>query len=105
MSKPIGDVISQDLPAVIATIRFMAECIDKVDGAVTSTESGVVHMVLREPYGVVGAISPWRKALTEPATSEPLPNCRPVGFICDASVGAPGSRTVSSTTTSRPRRR
>jgi acyl-CoA reductase-like NAD-dependent aldehyde dehydrogenase len=59
MGKPIADVVNIDLPAVIETIRFMAECIDKVDGAVTSTESGVVHMVLREPYGVVGAISPW----------------------------------------------
>ena len=37
--------------------------IDKVDGAVTSTESGVVHMVLREPYGVVGAITPWNYPL------------------------------------------
>ena len=63
MGKPIADVIGGDLPAVIETIRFMAECIDKVDGAVTSTESGVMHLVLREPYGVVGAISPWNYPL------------------------------------------
>ena len=63
MGKPIGDVVTSDLPAVIDTIRFMAECIDKVEGAVTSTESSVMHMVLREPLGVVGAISPWNYPL------------------------------------------
>jgi acyl-CoA reductase-like NAD-dependent aldehyde dehydrogenase len=59
MGKPITDVISIDLPAVVETFKFMAECIDKVDGSVTSTEAGVLHLVLREPLGVVGAISPW----------------------------------------------
>ena len=63
VGKPIADVVASDLPAVIETIRFMAECIDKVEGAVTNTESGVVHMILREPLGVVGAISPWNYPL------------------------------------------
>ena len=63
MGKPIGDVVTSDLPAVIDTIRFMAECIDKIEGSVTATESGVMHMVLREPLGVVGAISPWNYPL------------------------------------------
>ena len=63
MGKPIADVVASDLPAVIDTIRFMAECIDKIEGAVTNTESGVMHMVLREPLGVVGAISPWNYPL------------------------------------------
>ncbi len=59
MGKPIADAITTDLPLVCETIRFMAECIDKVDGAVTNTASDVLHMVLREPLGVVGAITPW----------------------------------------------
>jgi acyl-CoA reductase-like NAD-dependent aldehyde dehydrogenase len=59
MGKPIADVVSIDLPSVIDTIRFMSECIDKIEGSVTNTEAGVMHMVLREPLGVVGAISPW----------------------------------------------
>lgn len=63
MGKPITDVITVDLPSVIDTIRFMAECIDKIEGSVTNTESGVLHLVLREPLGVVGAISPWNYPL------------------------------------------
>jgi gamma-glutamyl-gamma-aminobutyraldehyde dehydrogenase len=63
MGKPIADVVGVDLPSVLETIRFMAECIDKVDGSVTNTETGVMHLVLREPLGVVGAISPWNYPL------------------------------------------
>ena len=63
MGKPISDMLASDLPAVVQTLRFMAECIDKVEGAVTSTELNVVHFVLREPLGVVGAISPWNYPL------------------------------------------
>jgi gamma-glutamyl-gamma-aminobutyraldehyde dehydrogenase len=59
MGKPISDVIHVDLPLVSETIRFMAECIDKVDGAVTNTGPEAMHFILREPLGVVGAITPW----------------------------------------------
>jgi len=59
MGKPISDVIGVDLPGVLETIQFMAECIDKIEGAVTNTQWQVMHCVLREPLGVVAAISPW----------------------------------------------
>ncbi len=59
MGKPVSDMINVDVPLVAETIRFMAECIDKVDGSVTNTASNALHMILREPLGVVGAITPW----------------------------------------------
>jgi len=63
MGKPIGDVVAEDLPAVVHTIRFMAEGIDKIDGTVTNTDADALHLVLREPLGVVGCISPWNYPL------------------------------------------
>ena len=59
MGKPISDVRSIDLPEVLRTIRYFAECIDKIEGAVTHTAPGSLHMIVHEPLGVVGAISPW----------------------------------------------
>jgi gamma-glutamyl-gamma-aminobutyraldehyde dehydrogenase len=59
MGKPISDMLNVDVPLVSETIRFMAECIDKVDGSVTNTAHDAMHMILREPLGVVGAITPW----------------------------------------------
>jgi gamma-glutamyl-gamma-aminobutyraldehyde dehydrogenase len=59
MGKPVSDVIAIDLPSVTATIRFMSEAVDKIAGAVTNTPHDVMHYYMREPFGVVGAISPW----------------------------------------------
>jgi len=63
MGKPIADVVGLDLPGVIETIQFMAECVDKIEGSVTNTAWDVMHCVLREPLGVVAAISPWNYPL------------------------------------------
>jgi acyl-CoA reductase-like NAD-dependent aldehyde dehydrogenase len=59
MGKPVSDVLNIDLPEVLKTIRYFAECIDKLDGAVTSTDASALHLITHEPLGVVGAITPW----------------------------------------------
>ena len=63
MGKPIADVVAQDIPACIETIRFMAEGIDKIEGSVTNTDNDSLHLVIREPLGVVGCIPPWNYPL------------------------------------------
>ena len=59
IGKPISDVLNIDIPEVLKTIRYFAECIDKMEGAVTHTAPEALHMILHEPLGVVGAITPW----------------------------------------------
>jgi len=107
MGKPIADVVSIDLPSVIDTIQFMAEGIDKLEGSVTNTDSDAIHMVLREPLGVVGCISPWNYPLLmetwkiapalaagntvvlKPAEQSPLSAIRLAGIFMQAG-GPPG---------------
>ncbi len=59
MGKPISDVLNIDIPEVLRTIRYFAECIDKIEGAVTHTDPSALHLIVHEPLGVVGAITPW----------------------------------------------
>ncbi|MEM7359117.1 MAG: aldehyde dehydrogenase family protein [Pseudomonadota bacterium] len=63
IGKPISDMLSIDIPEVVVTLRYFAECIDKIEGAVTNTDPSVLHMIQREPLGVVGAISAWNYPL------------------------------------------
>ena len=107
MGKPISDMLDADIPACVETIQFMAEYIDKMEGSVTSTESDVMHYVLREPIGVVGAISPWNYPLLmaiwkiapalsagntvvlKPAEQAPL-SCLKLGELFVEAGGPPG---------------
>ena len=63
MGKPISDVLNIDIPEVLRALRYFAECIDKIEGAVTHTASEALHLIVHEPLGVVGAITPWNYPL------------------------------------------
>lgn len=58
--KPFVDTFNGDIPDTAATIRWHAEAIDKVlDSYVTPTGNDSQGLIVREPIGVVGAVTPW----------------------------------------------
>lgn len=63
IGKPISDALNIDIPEVLRTLRYFAECIDKIEGAVTHTAPETLHLIVHEPLGVVGAITPWNYPL------------------------------------------
>ncbi|QRM57317.1 aldehyde dehydrogenase [Sinorhizobium sp. BG8] len=63
MGKPVMDMMNIDIPGSVTSLKFFAETIDKIDGAVTSTASTALHYILRQPLGVVGLIVPWNYPL------------------------------------------
>ncbi|MBT2186029.1 aldehyde dehydrogenase [Sphingobium nicotianae] len=59
MGKPVADMLGYDVPQSVLTFRYLAEAIDKIEGAVTNTAHDALHMIVREPIGVVACIVPW----------------------------------------------
>ena len=57
--KPLAAVRRQDMPAVIDTLRYYAGWCDKITGQVIPARPDALTYTVREPVGVVGAISPW----------------------------------------------
>ncbi|MBO0662547.1 aldehyde dehydrogenase family protein [Jiella sp. MQZ9-1] len=58
-TRPIGQSISGDVAITAEQIRFFAEFADKEGGTVAPTASDKLGMIESEPFGVVGAITPW----------------------------------------------
>lgn len=63
MGKPAHEAHAADVPGAAATFRWYAEAIDKVSDQVPVTPPGSTALVMREPLGVVGAITPWNYPL------------------------------------------
>jgi aldehyde dehydrogenase (NAD+) len=58
-TRPIRDAMAGDVPNCADVIRFFAELCDKDGGDVAATASDHLGLIIREPLGVIGAITPW----------------------------------------------
>lgn len=63
-TRPVTEVMQHEIPFTAAAIRFYGECADKYSGDLLPTASHSLGMVIPEPYGVVGAITPWNFPLS-----------------------------------------
>lgn len=58
-TRPISQVVAGELPFTAEAIRFYGECADKYSGDLFPTRDQSIGMLIDEPYGVIGAITPW----------------------------------------------
>lgn len=63
MGKPISDMLNIDVPGAVSNLRFFAEVVDKMEGAVTNTTHRALHYILNQPLGVCGIVVPWNYPL------------------------------------------
>ena len=64
MGKPAREARAVDLRAVVRTVGWFGEAIDKLVDEIPHTEQSALALVTREPAGVVGAVVPWNFPLT-----------------------------------------
>ncbi len=64
MGKPAREARDVDMRAVVRTIRWFGEAIDKILDEIPNVDADVVALIQREPAGVVGAVVPWNFPLT-----------------------------------------
>ncbi|WP_372802287.1 aldehyde dehydrogenase family protein [Paracoccus seriniphilus] len=58
-TRPVSQLAAGDIAVTAEQIRFFAELADKEGGDLAPTAQGSLGMTVTEPYGVVGAITPW----------------------------------------------
>lgn len=63
-TRPVAEAYASDVPFTAEAIRFFAELADKHGGDFAATRVDSVGFVASEPYGVIGAITPWNFPLS-----------------------------------------
>ncbi|SCW80025.1 aldehyde dehydrogenase (NAD+) [Rhizobium mongolense subsp. loessense] len=63
-TRPVGHLIAGDIAVTAEQIRFFAEFADKEGSDLVPTDDNSLGLIMTEPYGVVGAITPWNFPLS-----------------------------------------
>ncbi|WP_414439609.1 aldehyde dehydrogenase family protein [Burkholderia sp. 22PA0106] len=63
-TRPVAEAYASDVPFTAEAIRFFAELADKLGGDIAATRQDSLGFVASEPYGVIGAITPWNFPLS-----------------------------------------
>ncbi|ACL57859.1 aldehyde dehydrogenase family protein [Methylobacterium nodulans] len=63
-TRPVGQLVAGDIAVTAEQIRFFAEFADKETDDLVPTQADSLGLVMSEPYGVVGAITPWNFPLS-----------------------------------------
>src|SRR3984893_17860007 len=102
--KPIFEAAKIDMPAAAECLSYFGEYADKLYGDTFPPRTDAFLLTLREPVGVVGAITPWNFPLLQamwkiapalalgnsvvlkPASVTPLTTLRLPGLLADAGV-------------------
>jgi aldehyde dehydrogenase (NAD+) len=58
-TRPVGQLVAGDIAVTAEQIRFFAEFADKEGSELVPTDDNHLGMIMTEPFGVVGAITPW----------------------------------------------
>lgn len=57
--KPLANAAGGDIPGTVETVRYYAEAINKIYDEIGPSPHDAVSMIVREPVGVVAAVTPW----------------------------------------------
>ncbi len=58
-TRPVGHLVAGDIAVSAEQIRFFAEFADKEGSDLVPTDDASLGMIMTEPSGVIGAITPW----------------------------------------------
>jgi acyl-CoA reductase-like NAD-dependent aldehyde dehydrogenase len=64
VGKPLSEAITRDVPFTVQTWLYYAGWPTKILGTTNPAKPGIFTYTLREPVGVVGAITPWNFPMT-----------------------------------------